>query len=181
MLTNGSCAGEACTDEAGDAFCSCDKGFVRLANGTCAGSGRCGKCPVGAACAVAFDWVPYCICPAGYNMTTTGCISGAPPTVSGTSYTFYDQRMLTATSNTYTMRIEYNGCTNIPASIASNIRASWRIHHVSGGLGNCTSVNGYAQEGCVGAFDTYKDSSTLSATSATYKSLFPFRSFICVH
>ncbi|CAI5469193.1 unnamed protein product, partial [Closterium sp. Yama58-4] len=42
----------------------------------------CGGCPAGATCtATASGGVPYCICPPGYGLTSTGCISGKPNTV----------------------------------------------------------------------------------------------------
>ncbi|CAI7756943.1 unnamed protein product, partial [Closterium sp. NIES-53] len=114
------------TDAAGGATCVCKAGYRNI-SGTCLGPATCGNCPTGATCAVAFGYIPYCICPTGYGMTSTGCVNGATPTVSDTSFTFYDQSNYTITPNTYTMRLEYNGCTTIPSSTSSKIRSIWNV------------------------------------------------------
>ncbi|CAI5511776.1 unnamed protein product, partial [Closterium sp. Naga37s-1] len=144
-------------DASGGASCVCKAGYQNI-SGICLGPATCGNCPTGATCALAFGYMPYCICPAGYAMTSTGCVSGALPTVSSTSITFYDQSNYTITPNTYTMRLEYNGCTTIPSSTSSKIRSLLIIHKVSGGVGNCFSVRQYTQEGCVGTYTSYRSS-----------------------
>ncbi|CAI5979839.1 unnamed protein product, partial [Closterium sp. NIES-64] len=96
----------------------------------------CGGCPAGATCtATASGNVPYCMCPPGYGMTSTGCINGATPTVSSTSITFYDQTNYTVTFNTYTMRLNFNACTTLPPITVEATRAILRADMVPGGGG----------------------------------------------
>ncbi|CAI5469180.1 unnamed protein product [Closterium sp. Yama58-4] len=167
---------------AGSATCVCKAGYRNI-SGTCLGPATCGNCPTGATCTVAFGYIPYCICPPGYGMTSTGCISGAVPTVSDNSFTFYDQSNYTITPNTYTMRLEYNGCTTIPSSTSSKIRSIWNVQKVSGGVGNCISVNYYTQEGCVGTYISFPSSGGTGMSGSGYINYptYPYRSFTCVH
>ncbi|CAI6003813.1 unnamed protein product [Closterium sp. NIES-64] len=126
----------------------------------------CGSCPAGATCTVAFGFIPYCICPAGYGLTSIGCISGALPTVSSTSITFYDQPNYTITPTTFTTRLDFNDCTTLPALVASRVRSYLRIDGVPGGMGECVALNQYNQEGCVGAYTSYNGMSTPTGMGA---------------
>ncbi|CAI5955548.1 unnamed protein product [Closterium sp. NIES-65] len=158
------CASKICSenttcilDSAGAAVCVCKPGFLPQPDGvTCAGTFRCpatcGSCPAGATCTVAFGYIPYCICPPSYGMTSTGCVSGATPTVSSTSITFYDQPNYTITPTTFTTRLDFNACTTLPALVASRVRSYLRIDGAPGGLGECVALNQYSQEGCAGAY-----------------------------
>ncbi|CAI5503959.1 unnamed protein product, partial [Closterium sp. Naga37s-1] len=140
-------------DAAGAASCVCKAGYQSI-YGKCVGPATCGNCPSGAKCTVLYN-APYCICPPGYGMTNTTCVSGAAPTVSSTSFTFYEQANFFVTPNTYTMRLDYNACTTVPAAVASTIVSLWRVDGIPGGLGDCRSLNQYTQEGCVGAYSSY--------------------------
>ncbi|CAI7841847.1 unnamed protein product, partial [Closterium sp. NIES-53] len=64
-------------DAAGGASCVCKAGYQSI-SGACVGPATCGSCPAGGTCTVAFGFIPYCICPPGYGMTSTGCINGKP-------------------------------------------------------------------------------------------------------
>ncbi|GJP83003.1 hypothetical protein CLOP_g13220 [Closterium sp. NIES-67] len=178
---NGTCTKNA----AGVASCVCDAGFVLQPDGrTC--SGTCGSCPTGAACTVAMGLVPYCACPPGYGMLHGACAQGATPSVSSTSFTFYDRTNYTVTPNTYTMRLEYNGCTSIPASVASNALSLWRVDGVPGGVGSCAALYGYSLGSCQGLRTSLLPASSGTGMSAggsiNYSPVgsYPYRSFSCV-
>ncbi|CAI7841849.1 unnamed protein product [Closterium sp. NIES-53] len=79
-------------------------------------------------------------------------LAGATPTISSTSITFYDQPIYTITPTTFTMRLEFNACTTLPASAASKVWSTWRLDGAPGGLGECVSLNQYEQEGCIGTY-----------------------------
>ncbi|CAI5469184.1 unnamed protein product [Closterium sp. Yama58-4] len=154
---NGMCIKNTTT---GAASCVCNSGFALQTDGrTCTGPATCGSCPAGARCTVAFDYISYCICPPGYGLTSTGCISGATPTVSSTSITFYDQPNYTITPTTFTMRLDFNAYTTLPASIASRVWSTWRLDGAPGGVGECVSLNEYEQEGCTGTYRSYPSAS----------------------
>ncbi|CAI5979837.1 unnamed protein product, partial [Closterium sp. NIES-64] len=140
-------------DAAGGATCVCKAGYQSI-SGKCVGPvtcpTTCGSCPTGATCTVTSSNVPYCICPPGYGMGYSSCISGATPTASSTSITFYDQTNHTITPTTYTVRLPYNSCRSIPAAVAERALSLWRVNGVPGGAGNCASVYGYTRESCQG-------------------------------
>ncbi|CAI5947524.1 unnamed protein product [Closterium sp. NIES-65] len=149
------------------ASCLCYTGFelqpdgktctgYRNVLGTCVGIDPCGGCPVGPTCtATASGNVPYCMCPPGYGMTSTGCISGATPTVSSTSIT-YDQTNYTVTFNTYTMRLNFNAA---PPSLLSPLRP--RDDSASGqgawGARDCAAVYAFPWSSwCIGPKTTLR-------------------------
>ncbi|CAI5462214.1 unnamed protein product, partial [Closterium sp. Yama58-4] len=168
-------------DAPGGASCVCKAGYQSI-SGACVGPATCGSCPAGATCTVAFSVVPYCICPPGYGMTSTGCISGATPTVSSTSITFYDQPSYTITTSTFTMRLQLNACTTLPAVLASQVWSTWRLDGAPGGAGECVSLNQYEQEGCVGTYTsspTASDGTSMAGLGFTKYLGYPYRSFSC--
>ncbi|CAI6003831.1 unnamed protein product [Closterium sp. NIES-64] len=143
-------------DGAGMASCVCKTGY-RNVLGTCVGIDPCGGCPVGATCtATASGNVPYCMCPPGYGMTSTACISGATPTVSSTSIT-YDQTNYTVTFNTYTMRLNFNACTTLPPITVEATRAILRADRVPGGARDCAAVYAFPWSSwCIGPKTTLR-------------------------
>ncbi|CAI5955554.1 unnamed protein product [Closterium sp. NIES-65] len=144
------------------ASCLCYTGFELQPDGkTCTGIDPCidpcGGCPVGPTCtATASGNVPYCMCPPGYGMTSTGCISGATPTVSSTSIT-YDQTNYTVTFNTYTMRLNFNACTTLPPITVEATRAILRADRVPGGARDCAAVYAFPWSSwCIGPKTTLR-------------------------
>ncbi|CAI5978452.1 unnamed protein product [Closterium sp. NIES-65] len=136
--------------EDGTAYCVCKPGYTLL-YGTCVGPATCGNCPSLATCTLVSSTrkAPYCVCPAGFGMTATGCVRGALPTVSSASLTFYNQPGLTLTPSTYTLRVRYSRCTNLPSTIGLNVRSYWRVDRAPGGAGHCQFVNAYRFANCV--------------------------------
>ncbi|CAI5490217.1 unnamed protein product, partial [Closterium sp. Naga37s-1] len=136
--------------EDGTAYCVCKPGYTLL-YGTCVGPATCGNCPSLATCTLVSSTrkAPYCVCPAGFGMTATGCVRGALPTVSSASLTFYNQPGFTLTPYTYTLRVRYSGCTNLPSTIGLNVRSYWRVDRAPGGAGHCQFVNAYRFANCV--------------------------------
>ncbi|CAI6009493.1 unnamed protein product, partial [Closterium sp. NIES-65] len=136
--------------EDGTAYCVCKPGYTLL-YGTCVGPATCGNCPSLATCTLVSSTrkAPYCVCPAGFGMTATGCVRGALPTVSSASLTFYNQPGFTLTPSTYTLRVRYSGCTNLPSTIGLNVRSYWRVDRAPGGAGHCQFVNAYRFANCV--------------------------------
>ncbi|CAI5947525.1 unnamed protein product [Closterium sp. NIES-65] len=120
------------------------------------GPATCGACSVGplerAVCTpLPSTWPSYCMCAPGYGMTSTGCVQGATPTVSSTSFTFYDHPNFTITRFISTMRVHWDGCTDITLPRASDVLSYTRIEPAPGGMGNCTNVCAYYGYGCAGA------------------------------
>ncbi|CAI5529507.1 unnamed protein product, partial [Closterium sp. Naga37s-1] len=83
-------------------------------------------------------------CPLTPYTTHTPCINhpsspypppfaGATPTVSSTSFTFYDQPNFTITRFTSTMRINWDGCTDITLPRATDVLSYTRIEPAPGG------------------------------------------------
>ncbi|CAI5460906.1 unnamed protein product [Closterium sp. Yama58-4] len=136
--------------EDGAADCVCKPGHAPL-YGTCVGPTTCGNCPALATCTLVSSTrkAPYCVCPSGFGMTDTGCVRGASPTVSSASLTFYSQPEYALTPSTFTMRVRYSGCTNLPSTIARNVRSYWRVDRAPGGAGHCRFVNVYRYANCV--------------------------------
>ncbi|CAI5529508.1 unnamed protein product, partial [Closterium sp. Naga37s-1] len=161
--TCGTCpTGATCTVTSGNvSYCICPPGYG-MGYSSCSsflflisslvptpGPATCGSCPTGATCTVTSGNVPYCVCPPGYGMGYSSCIS-ARPDASSTSITFYDQTNYTISPTTYTMRLRYNDCRSIPASVAERALSLWRVDGVPGGADNCASVYGYTRESCQG-------------------------------
>ncbi|CAI5981819.1 unnamed protein product [Closterium sp. NIES-64] len=115
------------------------------------GPATCGNCPSLATCTLVSSTrkAPYCVCPPGFGMAPTGCVRGALPTVSFASLTFYNQRGYALTPYTYTMRVRYSGCTNLPSMIGLNVCSYWQVDQAPGGAGGCQAVNVYRYANCV--------------------------------
>ncbi|CAI5504632.1 unnamed protein product [Closterium sp. Naga37s-1] len=136
-------------DAAGAVTCVCK---YEVVGDKCVGPASCGACPAGAVCTpLPSTWPSYCMCAPGYGMTSTGCVQGATPTVSSTSFTFYDQPNFTIARFTSTMRVHWDGCTDITLPRASDVLSYTRIEPAPGGVGNCTNVCAYYGYGCAGA------------------------------
>ncbi|CAI5950986.1 unnamed protein product [Closterium sp. NIES-65] len=136
----------------GNADCVCRSGYTKL-YGECVGPATCGNCPAGATCTLVSSTLkaPYCYCPGGYGMTSTGCVRGYAPTVSSASFTFYNLPKYDLTPNTYTLRVIYNGCTNLPTSIGYYVQSYWRVDRAPGGIGNCKTIYVYRYPNCAGS------------------------------
>ncbi|CAI5955556.1 unnamed protein product, partial [Closterium sp. NIES-65] len=136
-------------DVAGAVTCVCK---YEVVGDKCVGPASCGACPAGAVCTpLPSTWPSYCMCAPGYGMTSTGCVQGATPTVSSTSFTFYDHPNFTITRFISTMRVHWDGCTDITLPRASDVLSYTRIEPAPGGMGNCTNVCAYYGYGCAGA------------------------------
>ncbi|CAI5986018.1 unnamed protein product [Closterium sp. NIES-64] len=158
-----------CEKEESLAVCHCNWGYAMTEDGCvvlcCAGQccavlvsavlwpATCGNCPAGATCTLVSSTLkaPYCYCPGGYGMTSTGCVRGYAPTVSSASFTFYNLPKYDLTPNTYTLRVIYNGCTNLPTSIGYYVQSYWRVDRAPGGIGNCKTIYVYRYPNCAGS------------------------------
>ncbi|CAI6001989.1 unnamed protein product [Closterium sp. NIES-65] len=141
-----------CEKEESLAVCHCNWGYAMTEDG-CVGPATCGNCPAGATCTLVSSTLkaPYCYCPGGYGMTSTGCVRGYVPTVSSASFTFYNLPKYDLTPNTYTLRVIYNGCTNLPTSIGYYVQSYWRVDRAPGGIGNCKTIYVYRYPNCAGS------------------------------
>ncbi|CAI5459847.1 unnamed protein product [Closterium sp. Yama58-4] len=150
-----------CEKEQELAVCHCNWGYAMTDTGcvgqcramrdkSVCGSATCGNCPKRATCTVVSStkMAPYCICPTGYGMTKFGCIRGATPTVSSASFTFYDNTDFTLSPYTYTTRLNYIACTNVPRPISSIHQSYWRVDHAPGGAGDCRKIVIYQYPNC---------------------------------
>ncbi|CAI6003825.1 unnamed protein product, partial [Closterium sp. NIES-64] len=80
---------------------------------------------------------------------------GATPTVSSASFTYYTLPSFGITPAAYTMRLAYNGCTNLTAASAPSIQSYCNVERAPGGVGDCTEIRQYYQPGCVGAYSLF--------------------------
>ncbi|CAI7862340.1 unnamed protein product, partial [Closterium sp. NIES-53] len=120
---------------------------------TCKWRSPCGSCPSGATCktiratsAVVAD-VPYCVCDAGYGMTTTGCVQGSPDTVPASSITLVqDRAAVNNASRPYTFRTNV-GCNQLPKEVAGNFSNYYEVHNINGGRG-CSMLTFYRGDNC---------------------------------
>ncbi|CAI5987073.1 unnamed protein product [Closterium sp. NIES-64] len=171
-----------CEKEESLAVCHCNWGYAMTENG-CVGPATCGNCPNLATCALVSltRKAPYCVCPTGYGMTSYGCIRGATPTVSSASFTLYDKTNYTLSPYTYTTRLNYTACTNVPKPIAFTHQSYWRVDHAPGGAGDCMKIILYHYPNCVGPFATltYLSLTSITAVGVTPTSSDIF-SFMCM-
>ncbi|CAI5473476.1 unnamed protein product, partial [Closterium sp. Yama58-4] len=173
---------ECVTDAAGAVTCVCK---YEMVGDTCVGPATCGACPAGATCTpLPLTRAAYCMCAPGYGMTSTGCVKGTTPTVSSTSFTLYTLPNFTITRFTSTMRVNWDGCTDITLPRASDVLSYTRIEPAPGGVGNCTNVCAYYGYGCTGACNPLFSLAGAPQigvwTIPEYLGLF-FRSFRCIH
>ncbi|CAI7885517.1 unnamed protein product [Closterium sp. NIES-53] len=129
---------------------------------SCKWNSPCGSCPRGAVCKTtkadllkAIDPqelirtvdAPYCECPAGYGMTPTECIKGAPDQVLSTSMTLIrDPTAKDKASKPYTFRFK-NGCTQYPKEVAGNYTAFYSVINING-IPNCQDWEAYTTDNC---------------------------------
>ncbi|CAI5965541.1 unnamed protein product [Closterium sp. NIES-65] len=142
----------------------------------------CGVCPAGATCTVVpYTKAAYCACPPGYGMTAAGCVLGATPTVSSASFTYYTLPSFGITPAAYTMRLAYNGCTNLTAASAPSIQSYCNVERAPGGVGDCTEIRQYYQPGCVGAYSLFPVTPGTGMSTGSIPNCrgYPFRSFAC--
>ncbi|CAI5514141.1 unnamed protein product, partial [Closterium sp. Naga37s-1] len=151
----------------GSAYCVCKPGY-RNVNGYCVGPATCGSCPTGATCNIVSSTVkaPYCSCPSGYGMSSTACARGYAPTVSSASFTFYRYPKYTLTPYTYTMRVLYNGCTNLPSAVGVYMKSYWRVDRAPGGAGHCRIIYAYTYANCNGPMAAVFNYLSLSSIAA---------------
>ncbi|GJP44556.1 hypothetical protein CLOM_g3936 [Closterium sp. NIES-68] len=147
----------------------------------------CGKCPSGATCTlIPRSASAYCLCAPGYGMTESGCVLGATPTVSSTSFTFFEQPDFVITQGTYTLRVNYDGCTNLTWWGRSYVESYTRVEGAPGGVGDCANLYAYGGLGCEGQPTPLYRMGEIGATGIVTQT-FPiflgifFSSFRCIH
>ncbi|CAI7830842.1 unnamed protein product [Closterium sp. NIES-53] len=92
------------------------------------------------------------------NLTVSVCMkdaADATPTVSTTSFTFYMLPSYGVTPATYTMRLTYNGCTNLTASSARDIQSYGSVQDAPEGVASCLEIRAYYQAGCIGTYNLF--------------------------
>ncbi|CAI5985831.1 unnamed protein product [Closterium sp. NIES-65] len=124
-----------------------------LLYGECVGPATYGSCPTLATCTRVSATIKAPYCPPGYGMTSTSCVQGALPTVSSSSFTFYDKPFYGLSPNTYTTHLDYNACTNVPLKYSSY----WRVDHAPGGAGDCLKISMYTLHDCIGLMTVLYD------------------------
>ncbi|CAI5483567.1 unnamed protein product, partial [Closterium sp. Yama58-4] len=119
----------------------------------CQWRSRCGSCPSGASCRTFYppsggSSVPYCQCPGGYGMTSTGCVQGSPDQVLASSVTLIqdESQTLTNASRPYTFRYK-KGCNPFPKEVAGNYKSTFEVHNINGAPG-CLEWRSYDTNNC---------------------------------
>ncbi|CAI5960654.1 unnamed protein product [Closterium sp. NIES-65] len=141
-----------CEKEQELAVCHCNWGYTMIEN-SYVGPATYGSCPTLATCTRVSATIKAPYCPPGYGMTSTSCVQGALPTVSSSSFTFYDKPFYGLSPNTYTTHMDYNACTNVPLKYSSY----WRVDHAPGGAGDCLKISTYTLHDCIGLMTVLYD------------------------
>ncbi|CAI5470092.1 unnamed protein product [Closterium sp. Yama58-4] len=163
---------------------------------SCKWNSPCGACPSGATCRFVQGMnltgvgyteppkvdVPVCECPAGYGMTPTECVKGAPDEVLGYSITLIqDPTAKDKASKPYTFRYR-EGCTQFPKEVAGNYTVEFHVHGI-GDAPMCRSWRLYDTDNCTSTplHKGYDDASNFWAFTYTAVSppLQQYRSMWC--